>query len=102
MAEILQCVITQLSTCLLKRLLLDCALYEQTLSNRDQAKPIPAAITQAVTVDGFGGTSSADGMRTVDFSAPVRMHNKVENGKFVFSSLNFNTVCLMNLYRPCW
>jgi hypothetical protein len=56
------------------------SLYEQTLSNRNQAKPIPAAVTQAVTVDGFGGTSSTDGMRTVDFSAPVRMYNKVENG----------------------
>eukprot|EP00953_Heterococcus_sp_UTEX-ZZ885_P024084 13199-Heterococcus_DN1.PRE.2 len=53
--------------------------HHKTLSNRDQAKPIPAAVTQAVSLEGFGGTSSADGMRTVDFSAPVRMHNKVEN-----------------------
>jgi hypothetical protein len=75
--------------------LLDCYLYEQTLSNRDQAKPIPAAVTQAVTLKGFGGNSSSDGMRTVDFSAPVRMYNKLENGKFVFSLLYFNTICAL-------
>jgi hypothetical protein len=64
-----------------ERALLERALYVQTLSNRNQAKPMPAAVTQAVTLNGFGGTSSTDGMRTVDFSAPVRMHNKLENGK---------------------
>lgn len=55
--------------------------HHKTLSNRAKAEPIPASIDEPLSRAGFHGPATANttAVKTVRFSAPVQMYNKLEN-----------------------